>query len=279
MLNIVTTVAVLACLKTNILSKMCIWLYSTKNVISSGRHCTIMYIPPVPLCCPFQIHGVLRRTFLKYSGRRRRSLSLSFPPFAHKMSLSPLSFHFLVGRFPRWLSEIQAVFCRSKYFMTSTRAIVSSVTMFCQKFSWQFHRQVDHTTAAVQPGKKKNCERNFWENLNRTSLTEVTAGPCTLCPTKCFLTISGPEFHIVPNDVERRCMGFFLYFLSISSSSQILFERQHKHKWKDDDEECGTRRLPDIVVRLGARNCDVSAFTQSCSTLPKSGYMKWNLWK
>ena len=38
-----------------------------KNIRWSVMPCT-MNIPPVPLCCPFQIHGVLRRTFLKFSG-------------------------------------------------------------------------------------------------------------------------------------------------------------------------------------------------------------------
>ena len=32
---------------------------------------------------------------------------------------------------------------------------VRSFPRFCQKFSWQFHRPVGPTTAAVQPGKKK----------------------------------------------------------------------------------------------------------------------------
>ena len=45
--------------------------------------------------------------------------------------------------------------------------------------TFKVHWIVDHDstelcTAAVQPGKKKNCERNLWEKINRTSLSVLT---------------------------------------------------------------------------------------------------------
>ena len=38
---------------------------------------------------------------------------------------------------------------------TYTECGIRSFPRFCQKFSWQFRRPVGHTTAVVQPGKKK----------------------------------------------------------------------------------------------------------------------------
>ena len=37
----------------------------------------------------------------------------------------------------------------------STEGVNSSVARFARKFLWKFPRPVGHTTAAVQPGKKK----------------------------------------------------------------------------------------------------------------------------
>ena len=56
---------------------------------------------------------------------------------------------------------------------TCTEAGVSLIPRGCQKFSWQFCRPMGHTTAAVQPGKKK-IARVTLKKINGTSRTEVT---------------------------------------------------------------------------------------------------------
>ena len=67
----------------------------------------------------------------------------------------------LIDRYAEKVSKIKrlpATTASTKYSKENarlcTRAGVSLVTRFCQKFSWQVHWQVGHTTAAVQPGKK-----------------------------------------------------------------------------------------------------------------------------